>query len=93
MKKTFYIVIAILIVTLIAVYYLTTENTSISTYNFTDSNVIVKLFVVVLIALYFLPSILCYNKKHGNQVAVLNLFLGWTFIGWVVALIWALKKD
>jgi hypothetical protein len=22
-------------------------------------------------------------------IALLNLFLGWTFIGWVVALVWA----
>jgi hypothetical protein len=27
------------------------------------------------------------SKSRGNFV--LNLFLGWTFLGWVVALIWA----
>jgi hypothetical protein len=26
-------------------------------------------------------------------VLLLNLFLGWTFIGWIVALIWALNAD
>lgn len=24
---------------------------------------------------------------------MLNLFLGWTFVGWVIALVWALSKD
>jgi hypothetical protein len=26
-----------------------------------------------------------------TQIAVLNFFTGWTFIGWVIALVWALK--
>ena len=64
MKKTLYIVVAILLVTLIAVYYLTSENTSIPTYNFSDSNALVKLFIIALLVLYFLPTILCYNKKY-----------------------------
>lgn len=45
-------------------------------------------FVVVL---YFLPTIVALNKKRSNTSAifVLNFFLGWTFIAWVVALTWA----
>jgi hypothetical protein len=45
------------------------------------------------IALYFLPSILAYNKSNFGGVLLLNLFLGWTLIGWIVALIWALSGD
>ena len=47
------------------------------------------------IALYFLPTIVGYNTDHKNSTSifVLNLLLGWTFIGWVVALVWAFKKD
>lgn len=33
------------------------------------------------------------NKRNFNSIAVLNIFLGWTFIGWVAALVWALMKD
>jgi hypothetical protein len=31
------------------------------------------------------------SRKHNNEGAifVLNLLLGWTFLGWVIALIWA----
>ena len=41
--------------------------------------------------LYFLPSIVA--LKHGTRntraIFVLNLFFGWTFIGWVIAMVWA----
>lgn len=26
-------------------------------------------------------------------ICMLNLFLGWTFVGWVAALIWAIYKE
>lgn len=42
---------------------------------------------------YFIPSIIAYNKKNATAIIALNLLLGWSFIGWVVALVWALKKD
>lgn len=46
------------------------------------------------LALYFLPGIVASMRSHHNAVAiwVLNLFLGWALIGWVVALIWAFTK-
>jgi hypothetical protein len=47
--------------------------------------------IVVLLALYFIPALVAYNRGHHNQNAifVLNLFLGWTFIFWVISLVWA----
>ena len=30
-----------------------------------------------------------YNKKHSAGIILLNLFLGWTFLGWLGSLIWA----
>jgi len=40
--------------------------------------------------IYFIPAILAYTYDHKQKQAILilNLFLGWTFVGWVVALIW-----
>ena len=40
---------------------------------------------------YFIPTGVAGMRGHPNSVAifVLNLFLGWTGIGWVVALVWA----
>ena len=50
--------------------------------------------LLFLVLLYFLPSILTIGR-HRNAAAVfaLNLFLGWTLIGWVGALIWAISKS
>jgi ABC-type sugar transport system permease subunit len=58
-----------------------------------------RLFFAVLIALlslfYFLPFAIAFNKGRANTGAIfaLNLFLGWSLIGWVVALVWALKEE
>lgn len=55
------------------------------------------LFIYVAIfILYFWPSILAYrfnHKKNADAIFLLNLFLGWTFIGWIIALIWSTTKD
>ena len=45
--------------------------------------------LLLLVVLYFLPSILGHDKRDGAGIFLLNLFLGWTVIGWVVAMIWA----
>ena len=45
--------------------------------------------VILIIAVYFLPTIVGWKTEHSNGIMVLNLFLGWTFIGWVGAFIWA----
>jgi hypothetical protein len=58
-----------------------------------------RLFFAVLISLlslfYFLPFAIAFNKKRANSGAIfaLNLFLGWSLIGWVLALVWALKEE
>ena len=41
---------------------------------------------------YFLPSFIAACRGHHNAGAIfaLNLLLGWTFIGWVMAVVWAL---
>jgi Superinfection immunity protein len=41
--------------------------------------------------LYLLPSVIATMKRHpyGVGVMLLNLFLGWTIIGWVGALVWS----
>jgi hypothetical protein len=51
--------------------------------------------LVVLLVLYFLPAIVAARGNHWNKWAifVLNLLLGWTLIGWVMAMVWAVKKE
>lgn len=47
------------------------------------------------LVLYFLPSIiaLARNKRDTLAIFLLNFFLGWSVIGWIVALVWAAKHD
>ena len=55
------------------------------------SDVTVFLLIVLFFGIYFLPVFVAYMREHRNEVsiAVVNLFLGWTLVGWVVALAWA----
>lgn len=52
-------------------------------------------FVIILFFIYFLPTIIGFENKKKNAQAIfaLNLFLGWTLIGWVIALTWSYTKD
>ena len=52
-------------------------------------------YLVVGLFFYFLPSAvgILRGKSNWFAICVLNLLLGWTFVGWVVALVWALAKD
>lgn len=45
--------------------------------------------------LYFLPSLIALVRGKRDTLAIflLNLFLGWSVIGWIVALVWAAKND
>jgi len=45
--------------------------------------------------MYFLPTIIALIKSKRDTLAIflLNFFLGWTLIGWIVALVWAAKHD
>ena len=49
---------------------------------------------IVLAVIYFIPTFVV-KKSHPNQAGVilLNIFLGWTFLGWVGALIWAISGN
>lgn len=49
----------------------------------------------VLVVPYFLPTIIAILRQKTNtgSIFALNFFLGWSLIGWVVSLIWALSSD
>ena len=44
---------------------------------------------------YMLPSAIAGYRGHHNTTAImaLNFLLGWTFLGWLVAIVWALTND
>ena len=50
--------------------------------------------LTLCVVIYCLPFLIATAREHKNRVAILllNLFLGWTGLGWLVALIWAVMK-
>lgn len=51
------------------------------------------IFLVLGMAVYFTPTIVVNFRpqaKNKNLLFLANLLLGWTFIGWIGCLIWAL---
>lgn len=52
----------------------------------------VGILLTVSIVFYIIPTIIAAVRGHHNvgAIAALNFLLGWTFLGWVVALVWSL---
>lgn len=50
---------------------------------------------IIVVALYLLPTIIAVTRIHHNAMAIcaLNVLLGWTLLGWVAALVWALTNQ
>jgi len=47
--------------------------------------------IIVGLAFYFIPTIIAFSRNHKNKIGIflLNLLAGWTFLGWVGALVWS----
>lgn len=51
--------------------------------------------LAAVLAVYFLPALIA-DRRHRTDVLVLALFnalLGWTVIGWLLALFWAFQRN
>lgn len=50
--------------------------------------------LVILLILHFVPTVIAVLRGHHNRLAIfaLNLLLGWSMIGWVIALVWSLTR-
>jgi hypothetical protein len=48
-----------------------------------------------ILALYFLPTLIAVNRAHRNAgpIFVINLFLAWTFVMWVIVLAWSFSDN
>ncbi|MDK2744303.1 MAG: superinfection immunity protein [Nitrospira sp.] len=59
-----------------------------------DDDLVSNLYALGKAFLYSLPSFIALGRGHRNCIAivVVNLALGWTVIGWGVALVWSLKR-
>jgi hypothetical protein len=57
------------------------------------SVILAIILVIASIAAYWVPTIVSATRKVPNMgsVVVVNLFLGWTIVGWIVALAMAFR--
>ena len=62
--------------------------------NFFGASALVWIMLIGF-ALYFVPTIVAHFNKKTNFAAIfiLNIFLGWTLVGWVIALVWAVMRE
>jgi hypothetical protein len=53
------------------------------------------LFLLPFGALHFLPTIVAAirQSRHTFAIFLLNLFFGWTVVGWIVAMVWAAVSE
>ena len=52
-------------------------------------------FAAMSFAIYFLPTFVALGRGHRSWffVLLIDLFFAWTFIGWLVALLWSFSQD
>ena len=51
--------------------------------------------IIIGLVFYFVPTSIAFftHKRNTLSIFLLNFFLGWTFIGWVIALIWSCSVE
>ena len=52
-------------------------------------------WLFISLAIYFIPVVIAYVRKHNHigAITILTIFLGWTFVGWLAAVLWSLNSD
>jgi hypothetical protein len=50
------------------------------------------ILTLVSLVIYFIPTIIAIIRHARNAVGivVLNILGGWTFVGWIIALVWSI---
>jgi len=51
------------------------------------------LLTLAAVFIYFLPSFIARHRHNFAAIFLFNFFLGWTFIGWIIALLWAVLAE
>lgn len=59
------------------------------------TNIFLTIGFILLLGLYFTPTIIAFNRGKEDKVAILalNTLTGWTFFGWVISFVWSLTRD
>jgi hypothetical protein len=52
--------------------------------------VVLAIGSVLGLLVYFVPAFVAKGRNRADAIFMLNLLLGWTLLGWIGALIWAM---
>lgn len=57
--------------------------------------VAVLVISLLILGIYLIPTFVAYsrNKESKGWILLVNIFLGWSGICWLIALLWALSND
>jgi len=49
------------------------------------------LMLLAIVFIYMLPTFIAFGREHPRRqdIAVVNILLGWTLIGWIGVFLWA----
>jgi hypothetical protein len=49
---------------------------------------------ILFAAVYVLPTIVAFEGSHPRRltICVLNILLGWTLLGWILAIVWSVRR-
>ena len=84
-----------LIVLLFLVFYSYTTGMSVAATSAGGPSVLMQvLFYLSLVALYLLPIYEASKRRHPSivPISLIDIFLGWTVVGWIAALVWAVRR-
>ncbi len=64
-------------------------------YRSSTAHIVIAWIVAVLTLFYMLPWAIAATRNKSNTavIALINLFLGWSLIGWIVALVLSLTSE
>jgi Superinfection immunity protein len=59
-----------------------------------SAEILTLALLLFLFSIYLTPSIIAIKnqKRAAGAIGALNILFGWTIVGWIVALFWAMNK-
>ena len=54
-------------------------------------NTLSIIILLLIVLIYMLPTFIAFGREHPRRqdIAVVNILLGWTLIGWIGVFLWA----
>jgi len=84
------IIFRLTILFILTVNYVCAQQTSLP---FENNQITIEKIMAGFLGLfvYFIPTIVARDKIHFKRIFIFNLLTAWTFIGWLICFLWALK--